>query len=129
MEQTKQALPAHPRADMRAILKARLADSIDLMPHAKSAHGHVKGSSATWRSFLATAATAGVFGLVLLAPLSAAQTVPAVGAEAPISSLLPTKLCAAAEDNTVRPLRTETTIPHKETIIIQYDTLPSTATP
>ena len=58
MEQTTHALPAHPRADVRAILKARLADSIDLMPHAKSAHGHVKGSSATWRSLPATAAIA-----------------------------------------------------------------------
>ena len=129
MEQTTHALPAHPRADVRAILKARLADSIDLMPHAKSAHGHVKGPSATWRSFPATAAIAGVFGLVLLAPLGDAQTVPAAGAEAPISSLLPTKLRAAAEDDANRPLRTETTIPHKETIITQRDTLPSTATP
>ena len=49
MYQTKHDLPpAHTRAEVIAILNARLADSIDRMHHAKPAHGHVKGR-ALWR--------------------------------------------------------------------------------
>ena len=45
MYQTKNALPAHMRAEVMGILNARLADSIDLMHQAKQAHWNVKGSS------------------------------------------------------------------------------------
>src|SRR6266849_9825815 len=47
------------------------------------------------RSFLATSAAAGAFGLLLLAAPSYAQTVPAADAEASI--------IATAEDNAIRP--------------------------
>ena len=54
------------------------------------------GSSAPiWRSVLATSAAAGVFGLVLLAAPSYAQTVPAADAEASV--------IATAEDNAILP--------------------------
>jgi hypothetical protein len=52
-------------------------------------------SALTWRSFLATSAAAGAFGLVLLAAPSYAQTVPAADAQASV--------IAAAEDNAIRP--------------------------
>ena len=45
MDQTKNDLPAHTRAEVLMILNARLADSIDLMHQAKQAHWHVKGPS------------------------------------------------------------------------------------
>ena len=45
MYQTKNDLPAPTRADVIAILNARLADSIDLMHQAKQAHWNVKGPS------------------------------------------------------------------------------------
>src|SRR6266566_694937 len=45
MYQTKNDLPAQTRADVIAILHARLADSIDLMHQAKQAHWNVKGSN------------------------------------------------------------------------------------
>src|SRR5215813_10030498 len=45
MYQTQHDLPAHTRAEVLAILHARLADSMDRMHHAKPAHGHVKGPS------------------------------------------------------------------------------------
>jgi starvation-inducible DNA-binding protein len=45
MSQTKNALPAHTRAEVIGILNARLADSIDLMHQAKQAHWNVKGPS------------------------------------------------------------------------------------
>src|SRR5215468_6161467 len=45
MSQTKHDLPAQTRAEVIEILNARLADSIDLMPQATQAHGHVKGPS------------------------------------------------------------------------------------
>ncbi len=86
-------------------------------------------SSPTRRRVLATAAAAGVFGLILLASPGSAQTVSAAGAEAPASSLLPTELRAAAEDAAVRPVRTETPSTHTETPSTQRDPLPSTATP
>jgi pimeloyl-ACP methyl ester carboxylesterase len=54
-------------------------------------------SSHTWRSFLATAAAAGAFGLVLLAAPCYAQTVPATGAQASV--------IAAAGDTAIRPFR------------------------
>ena len=62
-------------------------------------------------------------------PPGYAQTVPAAGAEAPVSSLPPTELRAAAEDDAVRPVRTETPSTHTETITTQRDTMPSTALP
>src|SRR5712692_7845588 len=43
MYQTKNDLPAQTRADVIAILNARLADSIDLMHQAKQAHWNVRG--------------------------------------------------------------------------------------
>ena len=43
MYQTKNDLPVQTRADVIGIRNARLADSIDFMPQAKQAHGHVKG--------------------------------------------------------------------------------------
>jgi hypothetical protein len=49
----------------------------------------------TWRSFLATSAAVGAFGLVLLAAPSYAQIVPAADAEASV--------IATAEDNAIRP--------------------------
>ena len=45
MYQTKHDLPAHTRAEVIAILNARLADSIGLMHQAKQTHRHSKGSS------------------------------------------------------------------------------------
>src|SRR5947199_3312044 len=45
---TQNDLPAQKRADVIAILNARLADSIDLMHQAKQAHWNVKG-----RNFIA----------------------------------------------------------------------------
>jgi starvation-inducible DNA-binding protein len=45
MDQTKQDLPAHTRADVIVILNARLADRMDLMHQATQAHGNVKGLS------------------------------------------------------------------------------------
>ena len=45
MYQTKNDLPAPTRADVMAILTARLADRIALMHQAKQAHGNVKGPS------------------------------------------------------------------------------------
>ena len=42
---TKNDLPGMTRADVVAILNARLADSIDLMHQAKQAHWNVKGPS------------------------------------------------------------------------------------
>ena len=41
MDPTTHDIPAHARADVRATLKARLADSIDLMLHVTPAHGHI----------------------------------------------------------------------------------------
>ena len=122
MDQTTHALPAHTRADGMALLNARLTDRMDLMHHAKPVRGHGKGPRATRRRGRATAATAGVFGLVLLAALCDAQTVPAAGAEASVSNPLPAKLRAAADADANRPLRTVT-------IMTQRDPLPSTATP
>jgi hypothetical protein len=55
-------------------------------------------SSPTWRTFLATVAAAGAFGLALLAAPSDAQTVPSAGAQASVSGL-----GAAVEDTAVRP--------------------------
>jgi hypothetical protein len=54
-------------------------------------------SSPTRRSFLATTAAAGAFGLVLLVAPSYTQTVPAADAQASV--------IAAAEDNAVRSFR------------------------
>src|SRR5215467_12522638 len=45
MYTTKNDLPGMTRADVVAILNARLADSIDLMHQAKQAHWNVKGPS------------------------------------------------------------------------------------
>src|SRR5215510_8718826 len=45
MYTTQNDLPAMTRADVIAILNARLADSIDLMQQAKQAHWNVKGPS------------------------------------------------------------------------------------
>jgi starvation-inducible DNA-binding protein len=45
MYNTKNDLPEMTRADVVAILNARLADSIDLMHQAKQAHWNVKGPS------------------------------------------------------------------------------------
>jgi starvation-inducible DNA-binding protein len=45
MYQTKNDLPEQIRADVIAILNARLADSIDLMHQGKQAHWNVKGPS------------------------------------------------------------------------------------
>jgi hypothetical protein len=45
MYQTKNALPAHMRAEVMGILNTRLADSVDLMHQAKQAHWNVKGPS------------------------------------------------------------------------------------
>jgi pimeloyl-ACP methyl ester carboxylesterase len=55
-------------------------------------------SSPTWRTFLATVAAAGAFGLALLAAPSDAQTVPSSGAQASVSGL-----GAAVENTAVRP--------------------------
>jgi pimeloyl-ACP methyl ester carboxylesterase len=60
--------------------------------------------------------------LVLLAAPSYAQTVPAADAQPAVSSPLPAKLGAAAEDDAVRPFR-------KEPTMAQLDTMPSTAKP
>src|SRR5689334_23219153 len=45
MHKTQNDLPAQTRADVVAILNARLADSIDLMHQSKQAHWNVKGPS------------------------------------------------------------------------------------
>jgi pimeloyl-ACP methyl ester carboxylesterase len=121
MDQTKLDLPAQMCADVRELLNVRLADSIDLMHQAKQRRmcTSTVASLLTRRRVLATAAAAGAFGLLLLASPCDAQTVPAVGAEAPVSGLLPAKPRTAAEADTNRPLRTETSSTHKETTMAQ----------
>jgi pimeloyl-ACP methyl ester carboxylesterase len=65
----------------------------------------VLSPSPTGCNFLTTLATAGVFGLVLLASSSYAQTVPATDAQASLISPLPVNLHAAIEGNAIRPFR------------------------
>jgi hypothetical protein len=65
----------------------------------------VLSPSPTGRCFLTTLATAGVFGLALLASSSYAQTVPAADAQASLISPLPANLHAAIEGNAIRPFR------------------------
>jgi pimeloyl-ACP methyl ester carboxylesterase len=65
----------------------------------------VLSPSPTGCNFLTTLATAGVFGLVLLASSSYAQTVPATDAQASLISPLPANLHAAIEGNAIRPFR------------------------
>jgi hypothetical protein len=60
-------------------------------------------SAPTGRSFLATLAAAGAFGLILLAAPSYGQTVPAARAQGSVTSPLPAKQLAAAEDKAIRP--------------------------
>ena len=57
------------------------------------------------RSFLATAAAAGVFGFVLLAVSAYAQTVPVVDVKVSVITLLPRTLSGAVHDYAVRPFR------------------------
>ncbi|MCW3098714.1 MAG: Epoxide hydrolase terminus [Chthonomonadaceae bacterium] len=65
-------------------------------------------SSPVLSSFLATLATAGAFGLVLLSGPGYAQTVPAVDTRASVKSLLPANRHAATEAGANRPVRKET---------------------
>jgi pimeloyl-ACP methyl ester carboxylesterase len=65
----------------------------------------VLSPSPTGCNFLTTLATAGVFGLVLLASSSYAQTVPATDAQASLISPLPANLHAAIEGSAIRPFR------------------------
>jgi hypothetical protein len=65
----------------------------------------VLSPSLTGRIFLTTLATAGVFGLVLLASSSYSQTVPAAAAQASLISPLPANLHAEIEGNAIRPFR------------------------
>ena len=57
------------------------------------------------RTFLATLATTGVFGLVLLASSGYAQIVRAADAQASLIGPLPANLHAAIEGNAIRPFR------------------------
>ena len=60
-------------------------------------------SSCTRRSFLAQPAVGGIFLLLLLAAASYAQTVRTIDAQAFLTSPLPAKQTAAAEDDSIRP--------------------------
>jgi hypothetical protein len=78
-------------------------ERIQYTPKLRATHEEI--SIRPRRSFLAPSAVGGTFLLLLLAAASCAQTVRAVDAQAFVTSPLPAKQTAAAEDDSIRPFR------------------------
>jgi pimeloyl-ACP methyl ester carboxylesterase len=109
LAQVREFCGSHPiESDMRNgqfFRKESTMTQLEQVMYTATAHttrGRDAASRSDRRSFLATLAAAGAFGLVLLAAPCYAQTVPAADAQAFVISPLPAKLRAPAEDKAIR---------------------------